>query len=42
MYGRQGDPFVKVDTIVNFGLKHETAEEDDENSESEEHQETPE
>ncbi|KJA19626.1 hypothetical protein HYPSUDRAFT_204370 [Hypholoma sublateritium FD-334 SS-4] len=40
MYGRQGDPFVKVDAIVNFGLKHETAEEDDENTE--EHQETPE
>lgn len=33
MYGRQADPFVKVDAIVNFGLKHETTEETDENLE---------
>ncbi|KJA14594.1 hypothetical protein HYPSUDRAFT_208593 [Hypholoma sublateritium FD-334 SS-4] len=31
MYGRQGNPFLKVDAIVNFGLKHETIEETDEN-----------
>lgn len=33
MYGRQGDPFLKIDAIVNFGLKHETIEETDENLE---------
>lgn len=39
MYGRQDDPFMKIDAIVNFGLKYETAEEEEENLE--ERQEHP-
>ncbi len=41
MYGRQGDPFLKVDAIVNFGLKHETTEEPDENLEEEQQELKP-
>lgn len=41
MYGRQGNPFLKVDAIVNFGLKHETIEETDENLEVEQQELQP-
>lgn len=30
MYGCQGDLFLKIDAVVNFGLKHETTEETEE------------
>ncbi|KAF9475259.1 hypothetical protein BDN70DRAFT_936024 [Pholiota conissans] len=32
IYGRQDDPFMKVDAIVNYGLKYETTEEEEDNS----------
>lgn len=32
IYGRQDDPFTSIDTVVNFGIKYEIADEGDESN----------
>ena len=35
IYSRQGCPFNTIDSIVNFGIKHEASDDDDDDSDKE-------